>query len=102
MHAEQLFQFDLQASEVEQGRAGKCVHKKIKVASILVGAMERRPEHARVLSRVTIHPLANGLPFECKSYGRFHVVDHKGNATSHRTFFGARASKQVSIVGRSG
>jgi hypothetical protein len=74
MHTEQLPQLDLQPPEIEQGGAGECVHEKGQAASLLVGAMESRSEHPRVCGRVTPNALANGVPLECKGYGRLHVL----------------------------
>jgi len=38
--AEQVFQFDLKATEVEQGRAGQRIHQKIEVAAVSIRAMQ--------------------------------------------------------------
>ena len=43
-NAEQFFQFDLEAAEVEQGRTRQRVHQQIEIAIIPIGTMENGTE----------------------------------------------------------
>jgi len=64
--AEQFLQLDLQATKVEQGRAGERIHQKIEVASVSIGTMQHRPKNTWVRSTKTARRLAHSGSLEFK------------------------------------
>jgi hypothetical protein len=47
-NAKQVLKLHLKGAKIEQGRPGKRVDKNVEIASLFIGAVQRRPEDARV------------------------------------------------------
>jgi hypothetical protein len=55
------FDFDLQASQIQQAGSRRRVHEQVQVAAFLIFAVQNRPEDARVRHAGFKHKLADGV-----------------------------------------
>ena len=62
-HTQQFFEFVLQAPQVEQRRTGQCIHQQIKVAALVVVAVQHRAKDARVRGPAATGRFADGGAF---------------------------------------
>jgi hypothetical protein len=87
--AQDLFQLDLQAAQLEQGGTGQGIDQQIEVAAVPVaavpvGAVQDRPEDAGIRRAEATRRLADGAAFRVERNRRFHGVFPSPSSLQYR------------------
>ena len=73
-NTQQGFQFDLQATQIEEGGFRRRIDQQVKVAVVLVRPPQYRAEHSGIADVETQRRLEDGPAVQLEGMGRFHRV----------------------------